>query len=91
MRYDIFKATAPAMSNLGKGTECIKILLSQASKDMHETVSRCEPACSSPSNCLFLPFELPVSPPRSACSATQKTKKTHFCFVLCSLIRTFAR
>jgi len=24
------------MPNLGKGTECIKILLSQASKDIHE-------------------------------------------------------
>ena len=36
MRYDISKATAPAMPNLGKGTECIKILLSQTSKDMHE-------------------------------------------------------
>jgi hypothetical protein len=36
MRYDISKATAPAMPNLGKGTECIKLLLSQASKDMHE-------------------------------------------------------
>ena len=24
------------MPNLGKGTECIKLLLSQASKDMHE-------------------------------------------------------
>ena len=36
MRYDISKATAPAMPNLGKGTECIKILLSQASKDMRE-------------------------------------------------------
>ena len=36
MRYDISKATAPKMPNLGKGTECIKILLSQASKDMHE-------------------------------------------------------
>ncbi len=24
------------MPKLGKGTECIKILLSQASKDMHE-------------------------------------------------------
>ena len=34
MRYDISKATAPAMLNLGKGTECIKFLLSQASKDM---------------------------------------------------------
>ena len=36
MRYDISKATAPAMPNLGKGTECIKFLLTQASKDMHE-------------------------------------------------------
>ena len=36
MRYDISKATAPKMPNLGKGTECIKLLLSQASKDMHE-------------------------------------------------------
>ena len=36
MRYNISKATAPAMPNLGKGTECIKLLLSQASKDMHE-------------------------------------------------------
>ena len=36
MRYDISKQTAPAMPNLGKGTECIKILLSQASKDMRK-------------------------------------------------------
>ena len=36
MKYEISKATAPAMPNLGKGTKCIKILLSQASKDMHE-------------------------------------------------------
>ena len=36
MNYNISKATAPAMPNLGKGTECIKILLSQVSKDMHE-------------------------------------------------------
>ncbi len=36
MRYDISKQTAPAMPALGKGTECIKLLLSQASKDMHE-------------------------------------------------------
>ena len=27
MRYDISKASAPKMPNLGKGTECIKILL----------------------------------------------------------------
>ena len=36
MKYDISKATAPKMPNLGKGTECIQILLSQTSKDMHE-------------------------------------------------------
>ena len=36
MRYDISKQTAPAMPTLGKGTECIKLLLSQASKDNHE-------------------------------------------------------
>ena len=36
MRYDITKNVAPAIPTLGKGTECIKILLSQASKDMHE-------------------------------------------------------
>ena len=36
MRYDISKQTAPAMPTLGKGTECIKLLLSQASKDMYE-------------------------------------------------------
>lgn len=34
--YDITKHTAPKMPSLGNGTECIKILLSQASKDMHE-------------------------------------------------------
>ena len=36
MRYDISKPSAPKMPNLGRGTECIKILLSQVSKDMHE-------------------------------------------------------
>ena len=36
MIYDISKATAPAMPNLGKGTEIVKLLLSQASKDMYE-------------------------------------------------------
>ena len=36
MTYDITKAIAPAMPRLGKGTECIKILLSQVSKDMRE-------------------------------------------------------
>ena len=36
MRYDISKQKAPEMPNLGKGTECIKILLSQASKYIYE-------------------------------------------------------
>ncbi len=36
MNYDITKPKAPQMPTLGKGTECIKILLSQASKDMRE-------------------------------------------------------
>ena len=36
MRYDISKHKAPKMPKLGKGTECIKILLSQASKDMQK-------------------------------------------------------
>ena len=36
MKYDITKQTAPAMPYLGKGTECIKLLISQASKDMRE-------------------------------------------------------
>ena len=36
MKYDISNPSAPKMPNLGKGTECIKFLLTQASKDMHE-------------------------------------------------------
>ena len=36
MKYDIAKTTAPKMPNLGKGTECIKLLLSQASKGIQE-------------------------------------------------------
>ena len=36
MKYDISKTTAPAMPALGKGTECVKLLLTQTSKDMHE-------------------------------------------------------
>ncbi len=36
MKYNISKATAPAMPKLGKGTECIKILLSQVSNGMQE-------------------------------------------------------
>ena len=36
MKYDISKPHSPKMPNLGKGTECIKILLTQASNDTHE-------------------------------------------------------
>ena len=36
MTYNISSKTAPKMPYLGKGTECIKILLSQVSEDMHE-------------------------------------------------------
>ena len=36
MKYDITKNKAPEMPNLGKGTECIKIPRSKASKDMHD-------------------------------------------------------
>ena len=37
-KYDISKSTAPAMPRLGKGTECVQLLLSQVSKDMHEPI-----------------------------------------------------
>ena len=36
MKYDISNSIAPTMPTLRKGTECIKILLSQVSKDMRE-------------------------------------------------------
>ena len=36
MKYDITKRTSPKMPTLGKGTECLQILLSQVSKSMHE-------------------------------------------------------
>ncbi|MBQ3579796.1 MAG: hypothetical protein II975_02235 [Bacteroidales bacterium] len=38
MKYDITNPKSPKMPSLGNGTECIKILLSQASKDMHEAL-----------------------------------------------------
>ena len=38
MTYDITKKSAPQMPNLGKGTECVRLLLSQTSKDMHESL-----------------------------------------------------
>ncbi len=34
MKYDISTSSVPKMPNLGRGTKCIKILLSQVSKDM---------------------------------------------------------
>ena len=36
MNYNIFSSTAPAMPSPAKGTEFVKLLLSQASKDMQE-------------------------------------------------------
>ena len=36
MTYDITLKTPPPMPVLGKGTEIVKLLLSQASKDMYE-------------------------------------------------------
>ena len=36
MKYDICKTVSPKMPPLGKGTECIRLLLSQVSKDMYE-------------------------------------------------------
>ena len=36
MAYDITNPTAPVMPCLGKGTEIVKLLLSQASKDMQK-------------------------------------------------------
>ena len=38
MRYNISKPSAPKMPKFGKGTECIKILLSQVSKDVQEPI-----------------------------------------------------
>ena len=36
LKYNITISTAPKMPKLGKGTECVQLLLSQASKDMQE-------------------------------------------------------
>ena len=36
LKYNITISTAPTMPKLGKGTECVQLLLSQVSKDMHE-------------------------------------------------------
>ena len=39
MTYDITKKTAPAMPNLGKGLEFVKLALSQISPDMREPIA----------------------------------------------------
>ena len=39
LKYNITISTAPTMPKLGKGTECVQLLLSQVSKDMHELSS----------------------------------------------------
>ena len=38
MKYDITKQASPMMPYLGKGTECIKLLVSQISPDMREVI-----------------------------------------------------
>ena len=38
MKYNISKSTPPGMPNLGRGTECVQLLLSQTSKDMHQSL-----------------------------------------------------
>ena len=38
MKYDISKTTAPKMPNLGRGLECVALLPSQVSKDMHQPI-----------------------------------------------------
>ena len=38
MKYNLSKTTPPAMPRLGKGTECVALLPSQASKDMQEPI-----------------------------------------------------
>ena len=38
MKYNISKKTAPKMPKLGKGTEIVSLLLSQASNDIHEPI-----------------------------------------------------
>ena len=40
MKYDITQGSAPSISKLCKGTECIQILLLQASKGMKEPLFR---------------------------------------------------
>ncbi len=39
MKYNISKTTPPAMPHLGRGTECVTLLLSQVSRDMQQSVT----------------------------------------------------
>ena len=38
MKYNLNSAIAPTMPKLGKGTECIQLLISKVSPDMHEAI-----------------------------------------------------
>lgn len=38
IKYNLSKPTPPAMPRLGKGTESVQLLLSQVSKDMHQSL-----------------------------------------------------
>lgn len=40
MNYDITLNTAPPMPKLGRGVECLALLLSQVSKDMRQPLCR---------------------------------------------------
>ena len=38
MKYNLSKTTPPAIPRLGKDTECVALLPSQVSKDMHQPI-----------------------------------------------------
>ena len=66
MKYDITTNIAPEMPNLGKGTECIKLLLSQASK-----------TCMTPSFRCFYPFLAHISAAQNFSILTAVGRKLH--------------
>ena len=66
MKYDISKPKAPEMPTLGKGTECIKLLLSQASK-----------TCMTPSFRCFYPFLAHISAAQNFSILTAVGRKLH--------------
>ena len=59
MKYDITKPTAPKMPTLGKGTECIKLLLTQALK-----------TCFTPGSDAFPPLLVHMSAAQNFCTQT---------------------